>query len=105
MAVYLPDAILSGGKMMQPWSPRASTIWLLLMAMSLLSTVLAEGSEHAAYAIITIFVIAAAKGDLIIMHYMEAGRAEPHWKFLYRAWLAVVTLLLVSGHIWAGSSP
>jgi Prokaryotic Cytochrome C oxidase subunit IV len=88
--------------MMKGWSPRASTIWLLLMMLSLLSTLLAEGSEHAIYAIVTIFVIAAAKGDLVIMHYMEAARAEPHWKLLYRAWLGIVTVLLISGHIWAG---
>jgi uncharacterized membrane protein len=84
------------------WSPRASTIWLLLMALSLLSTLLAEGSDHAVYAVIVIFVIAATKGDLVIMHYMEAGRAEPHWRFMYRAWLGVVTVLLISGHIGAG---
>jgi O-glycosyl hydrolase len=86
----------------QGWTPRASTIWLLLMSLSLLSTLLAEGSDHAGYAIVAIFVIAAAKGDLVIMHYMEAGRAEPHWKFLYRAWLGIVTVVLISGHIWAG---
>jgi Prokaryotic Cytochrome C oxidase subunit IV len=89
-------------QMMKPWAPRASTIWLLLMALTLLSTLLAEGSEHAEYAVVTIFVIAAAKGDLVIMHYMEAGHAQPHWKLLYRAWLGVVTVLLISGHIWAG---
>jgi uncharacterized membrane protein len=88
--------------MMNGWSPRASTIWLLLMALSLLSTLLAEGSDRAIYAVIVIFVIAAAKGDLVIMHYMEAGRAEPHWRLMYRAWLGVVTVLLISGHIVAG---
>jgi heme/copper-type cytochrome/quinol oxidase subunit 4 len=88
--------------MMNGWSPRASTIWLLLMALSLLSTLLAEGSDHATYAIVTIFVIASAKADLVIMHYMEAGRAVPHWRLMYRAWLGVVTVLLISGHIWVG---
>jgi hypothetical protein len=70
--------------------------------LSLLSTLLAEGSKHAAYAVVTIFIIAAAKGDLVIMHYMEAGRAAPHWKFMYRAWLGTVTVLLITGHIWSG---
>jgi heme/copper-type cytochrome/quinol oxidase subunit 4 len=72
------------------------------MALSLVSTLLAEGSGHAVYAVVAIFVIAAAKADLVIMHYMEAGRTEPHWKFMYRAWLGIVTVLLISGHIWAG---
>jgi heme/copper-type cytochrome/quinol oxidase subunit 4 len=88
--------------MMQRWSPRASTIWLLLIALSLVSTVVAEGSDHALYAVLAIFVIAAAKADLVIVHYMEAGRAERRWLIMYRAWLGIVTVLLISGHIWAG---
>jgi Prokaryotic Cytochrome C oxidase subunit IV len=83
----------------QGWSPRPSTIWLLLMALSLVSTLMAERSGHAVYAIVGIFVIAVAKGDLVIMHYMEAGRAEPHWQIMYRIWLGVVTALLIGGHI------
>jgi Prokaryotic Cytochrome C oxidase subunit IV len=87
---------------MKRWPPQARTIWLLLIALSLLSTLLAESSNHAEYAIVTIFSIAAAKGDLVIMHYMEAGRAAPHWKFMYRGWLGIVTVLLIGGHILAG---
>jgi hypothetical protein len=66
-------------------SPQARTIWLVLMALSLVSTFLAEGSGHARFAMVAIFVIAAAKGDLVIMHYME-----------------VVTALLIGGHVLAG---
>jgi len=61
--------------MFDGWFPRAITVWLLLMALSLPATVMAEGSNHAAYTIIAILVIAAAKSDLVIMHY----RAAPHW--------------------------
>jgi Prokaryotic Cytochrome C oxidase subunit IV len=88
------------GQLIKRRAPRARTIWLLLMALSLVSTLLAEGSDHAVYAVVAIFVISAAKGDLVIMHYMEASKAEPHWKFLYRAWLGVVTVLLITGHIF-----
>jgi Prokaryotic Cytochrome C oxidase subunit IV len=85
------------------WSPQPSTVrlLLLLMALSLLSTLLVERFDHAAYAVGAIFVIAAVKSDLVIMHYMEAGRAEPHWKFLYRGWLVIVTVLLIGGHVIA----
>ncbi len=86
---------------MLPSSTKPSTIWLILLALSLFSTFVAEGSGHATYAIGAIFIIAAAKGDLVIMHYMEAAHAEPHWKFMYRAWLALVTLLMVAGHLIA----
>jgi Prokaryotic Cytochrome C oxidase subunit IV len=73
----------------------------MLMALTLMSTLMAEGSDHAVYAVAGIFFIAAAKGDLIIMHYMEAGRAEPHWQHMYRAWLGAVSMLLIGGHILA----
>jgi caa(3)-type oxidase subunit IV len=87
------------GQLIKRWTPKPRTIWLLLMALSVLSTVMAEGFDHAVYAVVAIFVIAAAKADLVIVHYMEAGRAEPHWKFMYRAWLGIVTVLLIGGHI------
>jgi hypothetical protein len=79
-----------------------SRLLMLLMALSLLSTLLVERFDHAEFAVAAIFVIAAVKGDLVIMHYMEAARAEPHWKFMYRGWLVIVTVLLIGGHIMAG---
>jgi Prokaryotic Cytochrome C oxidase subunit IV len=81
--------------------PKPRSVWLLLMGLSIFSTFVAERTHHASYAIAAIFIIAAVKGDLVIMQYMEAGRAAPHWKLMYRAWLIVVTLLLVVGY-WAG---
>ena len=79
--------------------PKARTIWLILMLLSLFSTFVAEGSGQASYPIIIIFVIAAVKSDLVIMHYMEAGRAASHWKLMYRAWLVLVTVLMLAGHL------
>jgi heme/copper-type cytochrome/quinol oxidase subunit 3 len=94
-----PMPHLAGGKMFDGWLARAITVRLLLMALSLPSTVVAEGSNHAPYAIVAILVIAVAKGDLVIMHHMEAGRAELYWKWVYRGWLGLVTLLLIAGHV------
>ena len=78
---------------------KPSTIWLTLMALSLFSTFVAEGSKHSLYAICAIFVIAALKGDLVIIHYMEVRHAEPHWRFMYRSWLVAMVVLLIAGHV------
>jgi hypothetical protein len=81
-------------------SIRPLIIWLILMGLTLISAFVAEGLNHARFAIVCIFVIAAAKGDLVIMHYMEAGRAELHWTIMYRMWLGVVTTMLIFGHVF-----
>jgi bacteriorhodopsin len=75
------------------------SIWLILMALSLFSTFVAEGSKHALYAIGAVFIIAAVKGDLVIIHYMEARHAAPHWRFMYRSWLVAMVVLLIAGHV------
>ncbi len=80
-------------------APPPSTIWLLLISLTLISTFVAEVFSQAHFAVISIFVIAAAKGDLVIIHYMEAGSAQPHWKIMYRIWLGVVTLMLIFAHL------
>ncbi len=85
---------------MQGQLTKPMAIWLTLMALSLFSTFVAEGSEHAAYAIGAIFVISAIKGDLVIMHYMEAGDADPQWRMMYRTWLIMMTILLIGSHVF-----
>jgi hypothetical protein len=104
VVIHIPDVVSSRGKMMNGWSSQSSAVRLLmlLMALSLLSTLLVERFNHAASAITAIFVIAALKSDLVIIHYMEARRAELHWKLLYRGWLVLVTALLIGGHLMAG---
>jgi hypothetical protein len=41
------------------------------------------------------FAIAAFKSELVLIHFMEARRAERHWLQLYRAWIIVVALFWV----------
>jgi Prokaryotic Cytochrome C oxidase subunit IV len=79
--------------------PIARTVWLILIGLTLVSTLLAERSHQAHLAIIFIFAISAAKGDLVLIHYMEARKAEPHWLIMYRFWLFVVAAVLAIGHV------
>jgi heme/copper-type cytochrome/quinol oxidase subunit 4 len=80
-------------------------IWLVLAGLTGISLLVAEeiGLRHVA--IVGIFLIAAVKAELIIDHYMEARNAERHWPIMYLIWVAVVTLLLVWGHINTASGP
>jgi hypothetical protein len=77
----------------------ARTVWLILMGLTLVSTLLAEKSHQAHIAILFIFAISAAKGDLVLIHCMEAHAADPHWIIMYRMWLLVVASVLTIGHL------
>jgi hypothetical protein len=70
----------------------------MLMALTAASFLVAEELHIRLVALGAIFVIAALKAELVIDHYMEARRAEPHWLVVYLGWVAGVTLLLVWGH-------
>jgi len=74
-------------------------IWLILMALTGASVLLAEQLSLRAVAVAGIFLIAAAKAELVMRHYMELGLAERYWLIMYSIWLAVVTLMLVIGHL------
>jgi hypothetical protein len=75
-------------------------VWLVLIALTGASFLVAEELNERTIAIAAIFVVAALKAELVIDHYMEARRAERHWIVLYLGWVAGVTLLLVWGHAW-----
>jgi len=75
------------------------TVWLVLIGLTLVSTLVAEKAHQAHIAILFIFALSAAKGDLVLIHYMEARRAEPHWIIMYRMWLLVVASVMVIGHL------
>lgn len=77
-------------------------IWLLLVGITVISTLAAE--RHLAGMVITvvIFILAAIKAHMVIMHYMEAKHAAPHWRALYQWWVAIAATILAIGHFVAG---
>lgn len=75
-------------------------IWLLLVALTFGSVMVAEELSARLVAIVAIFLIAAVKAELVMDHYMEARKTERHWLILYFIWIIAVTLLLVGGHTW-----
>lgn len=75
-------------------------IWLLLMALTFGSVLLAEELHARQITLVAIFLIAAVKAELVMDHYMEARHTQRHWLIMYFIWIIVVTLLLVGGHSW-----
>ena len=73
--------------------------WLALVALTLLSFAAAEALQNRNLALAGIFAIAAAKGQIVASRFMEVGHALPHWKALYRVWIAGIAIMLAAGHM------
>ena len=78
---------------------RPMAIWIALVALTLVSVLLAERIHWGGIAVVAMFLIAGAKGELVVAHYMEIGRALPHRRVAYRVWLVAVTFMLTVAHL------
>ena len=70
-------------------------MWTVLVTLTLGSWVLAVDDGLSSLSAVAMFAIAAFKSELVLIHFMEARRAERHWLQLYRAWIIVVALFWV----------
>ena len=84
---------------MTPVGRKLSLTWLGLVALTLVSFAAAEGLVSHRIAVVGIFVIAAIKGQMVASRFMEVGHALPHWRTLYRVWIAGIALVLAAGHL------
>jgi heme/copper-type cytochrome/quinol oxidase subunit 4 len=80
---------------------KPTAIWMILIALTGLSLVVAERLAWRDAATVTIFALAAVKAYLVITHYMETDRAPPQWRTLYPLWAGVIGLTLIVGHLLA----
>lgn len=69
-------------------------VGLLLVALTLGAFILAESGFMRALGGVAIFLIAALKTELVLANFMEIQHAQPHWRWLYRIWTAVVSVAL-----------
>tara|TARA_R110000824_G_scaffold104360_13_gene247775 strand:- start:16478 stop:16741 length:264 start_codon:yes stop_codon:yes gene_type:complete len=76
----------------KPW-----LVGVILVGLTLASAAISEERGLTQAAVVGMFIIAAFKASLVLDHFMEAPLAESHWKWLYRGWIAVVTLMLCIG--------
>ena len=73
-------------------------LWIVLVALTLMSVAILEGHWLGDMATAAIIVIASIKSRAVILHYMEAAHAPKPWRFLYETWNAVAALTLLVGH-------
>lgn len=78
-------------------------VWLLLMALTLVSFALFEGRLLASLSTLVIVAIAACKARLVVKHFMEVAHAPGHWRFLYETWVFVAAAIIVIGHYVAAT--
>ena len=84
---------------MTPVGRKLGLTWMALIVLTLASFAAAEGLADRRIALVCIFAIAAVKGQMVASRFMEVGRAMPHWKILYRLWIAAIAIMLAAGHI------
>ena len=76
--------------------PKLYPVGLVLVSLTLVSVWIGHASGHSRIAVVGLFTIAAIKAEMVLDHFMEAPRAERHWRWLYRLWIAVVALMLAA---------
>lgn len=81
---------------------RQGLVWCALCVLTIASTGLAELGRWAEPGSMLIVLMAAAKSRLVIVHYMEVGRAARHWRLLYESWIVAAAATLLIG-LWMGS--
>lgn len=84
---------------MTPIDLKLSLAWIGLIALTLVSFFAAETLIDRRLALVCIFAIAALKGQMVAIHFMEVGHALPHWRELYRVWIVGIAIMLAAGHL------
>lgn len=74
-------------------------IWASLCALTIASVLLVEWGGWGSATPVLLTLIAAVKSRMVILKYMEARHALPHWRFLYEAWNFATVATLIMGHI------
>ncbi|MEY2942257.1 MAG: Prokaryotic Cytochrome oxidase subunit [Pseudomonadota bacterium] len=75
-------------------------VWALLVGASVIGFALAEGLASAQLAASAAIILAAVKIQLVFDHYMELRWCHRPLRQMLAAWLAAVTLILLTGY-WA----
>ena len=85
---------MSGATQAREWP--VTLVWLLLVAASIAGMLLAESYPVARVAETATILLATIKIHLVFRHYMEVNGGQRPLMLLLHAWLALVTILLLS---------
>jgi heme/copper-type cytochrome/quinol oxidase subunit 4 len=79
---------------------RATHVWALLVAATLLSWFLKSEVVSAKVGATAVILIAAFKISLVVSHFMELKWQPRPFRFILTGWLALVTIIIIGGY-WA----
>ena len=88
---------------MKPLHRRIDAIWLALLAATAVTAWLGEHAGAKGLgtgAAWVVMALAAFKGCLIVLDYMELRHAPALWRRLLLGWLATVVLLVLAATLW-----
>ena len=69
-----------------------SLVWLVLMLATCVTTWwLSKDGVSPVVAAVSIFLIAAVKARLVLMHFMELKNAPLPWRLVFEAWVLIST--------------
>lgn len=84
----------------------SSLIWMALMLATVITTWgLSKDAFDARFATIAIFVIAAVKVRLVLLHFMELRHAPLPLRLVFEAWVLVVTAAVLGLYLQAPVAP
>lgn len=83
---------------------RATVIWLVLIAATAFAWMVGERGAAGPAIAALLFVVAFAKGALVILDYMALRRAPLLWPVLTLGWMAAVCALIGLAY-WKGLVP
>lgn len=76
-------------------------VWASLCTLTMASVLLAEWGGWRSATPVLIVLIAAVKSRMVILNFMEARHALPHWRFLYEVWNFAAAATLIMGYMLA----
>jgi heme/copper-type cytochrome/quinol oxidase subunit 4 len=80
--------------------PRPGIVWLILVAITVVSFEVAENGLASRYSAPLLFGLAAIKAWLVMLHYMETPHAARQWRWLYPIWAGGIAVFLMIGHVF-----
>ncbi len=79
---------------------KAWHVWLLLIAATLASFFLTEGTQAAKLGATAVILIAAFKINMVIAHFMELKWQPASYRLVLSGWITLVTTIVIGGY-WA----
>ena len=78
----------------------AEKIWLTLITLTLASAFFAETGQAGWLLTMTVVVLIAVKGGLVIDYYMELKAADQRFRNVVRLFIVLVAVLIIVSHGW-----